>query len=182
VGIIFMGLGIAEVYQQPIPKELGDVPIVVLDDFRTSSLIGTDHVPVFFGVELGGECRGVHEIAEHDSELATFGVGRHGRGAQRRWVLFVPYSLVRRGRGGGDRRRSPVPGPHQHASVLVDREVVDLDQFLFEGVQGLVIQVKLEPQRPIGDPATLGEEVLDLIEHIIEVHYRPSTCASAASA
>jgi hypothetical protein len=59
--------------------------------------------------------------------------------------------------------------------------VVDLDQFLFEGVQGLVIQAKLELQRPIGDPATLGEEGLDLVEHIIEVHHCPSTCASAAS-
>jgi len=53
---------------------------------------------------------------------------------------------------------------------LVDRAVVDLNQFLFEGLQGLVIQVKLDFQRPIGDPATPGEEILDLVQHVIEVH------------
>jgi hypothetical protein len=53
---------------------------------------------------------------------------------------------------------------------LVDREVVDLDQFLFEGLQGLVIQVKLDLQRPIGDPATLAKEILDLVQYVIEIH------------
>ena len=51
--VIFMGLGIAKVHEKPIPKQLGDMAIVVLDDFRTSRLIGTDDFPVLFGIELG---------------------------------------------------------------------------------------------------------------------------------
>src|SRR5262249_41134421 len=47
--------------------------------------------------------------------------------------------------------------------------------------KGLVIQVELELQRPIGDPTALGEEILDLVKHVIEVHQYSSTWASAAS-
>jgi hypothetical protein len=53
VSVIFVSHWIPKVHQKSIPKELGDMPIVALDDFRTSRLIGTDHVPVLFGIELG---------------------------------------------------------------------------------------------------------------------------------
>src|SRR5437016_1137840 len=60
LGVIFMRLGIAKVDQQAISKELGDVPIVALDNCGTNLLICMHHVPVLFGIELGGEFRGVH--------------------------------------------------------------------------------------------------------------------------
>src|SRR6266852_3444753 len=53
--VVLVGNRITKVHQQTIPQELGDMPIVGMDDFRTRRLIGTDHVPVLFGVELGGE-------------------------------------------------------------------------------------------------------------------------------
>ena len=49
--------------------------IIALDDFSTDPLIRTDHVPVVFGVELGGEFGGVHQVTEHHRELAAFRVG-----------------------------------------------------------------------------------------------------------
>jgi hypothetical protein len=63
---------IAKVDQQTIAKVLGDMPIVALDNFRTRRLICPHHFPVLFGIKLGGKFRGVHEITEHDGELATF--------------------------------------------------------------------------------------------------------------
>src|SRR5262245_30394293 len=65
VRVIFMCLGVAKVHQESIPEQLGNMPIVALDDFRTASLIGTDHIPVLFGVELAGESSGVHQITKH---------------------------------------------------------------------------------------------------------------------
>ena len=75
MGIIFMGLGIAEVHEETIPEQLGDMPIVALDDFRTSRFIGSDDVPVLFGVKLGRQFGRIHQVAEHDGELAPFSFG-----------------------------------------------------------------------------------------------------------
>jgi hypothetical protein len=73
LGIIFVSHWITKVHQKSIPKELGDMPIVSLDDFRTSRLIGTDNFPILFGIELGGQFRGVHEVTEHHRKLSPFG-------------------------------------------------------------------------------------------------------------
>jgi hypothetical protein len=72
--IIFMGLGIAEVHEEPIPKELGYVSLIALDDFRTSQLIRTDHVPIVFGVKRGGEFGGIDQVTKHHRELPSFRV------------------------------------------------------------------------------------------------------------
>src|SRR5262245_18336501 len=69
LGIVLVSLGIAEVHKDPVTKARGDMPIVALDDFRTSALIRTDYVPVLFGIELGGELRGIDQVAEHHGVL-----------------------------------------------------------------------------------------------------------------
>jgi hypothetical protein len=68
-----VSLGIAEIHQQSIPKQLRDMPIVALDDFRADVLVSTHNVPVVFRIELTGELRRVHQITEHHGELAAFG-------------------------------------------------------------------------------------------------------------
>src|SRR5215813_7286697 len=67
--IILMCLGIAKVHQESIPKELGDMPIVALNNFRTHLLICTHHVPVLFGIKLAGEFCGIDQVTEHHCEL-----------------------------------------------------------------------------------------------------------------
>jgi len=51
------------------------MPIVALDNVGAHPLICPDYVPVLFGIELGGEFRGVHEVAKHHGELPSFRVG-----------------------------------------------------------------------------------------------------------
>jgi hypothetical protein len=83
-----MGLGIAEVDQQPIPEQLRNVPVIAANHLRTGGVIRPDHVPVLFEVELGGEFGGVHQVTEQHGELAAFRLwwrgggwrGRHGCG------------------------------------------------------------------------------------------------------
>jgi len=70
--IILMRLGIAKVDQQTIAQELSDVPVIAANHLRTGGVIRTHHVPVLFGVELGGEFCGVYEVAEHDGQLTSF--------------------------------------------------------------------------------------------------------------
>src|SRR5262252_2646328 len=76
VRIIFMGLGVAEVHEETIPEQLGNVSVKTLDDFRTSRLICPHHLPVHFGVELGRESGRIDQITEHDRELTAFSVRR----------------------------------------------------------------------------------------------------------
>src|SRR5215468_2317306 len=69
--IVFMRVGIAEIDEETIPEQLGDVPIVALDNLGTHLLIGTDDFPVLFGVEVAGELGRVHQVAEHHSQLPS---------------------------------------------------------------------------------------------------------------
>ena len=72
--------------------------------------------------------------------------------------------------------------PDQDMAVLIHRQVPGKDEFVFDGLQRLLIQCELDFQRPLGHPAALLEELHDLSKHRIEVHHRPSTCARDASA
>ena len=49
-----MGLRIAEVDQEPIPKVLGNMAVKAADHLSTGLLIGAHHVSEVFGVELAG--------------------------------------------------------------------------------------------------------------------------------
>jgi len=74
LGVIFVRLGITEINQQAIAEILGDVAVKTLDHLRARGLVGAHDLPQVFGVELGREGRGAHQITEHDRELAPFGV------------------------------------------------------------------------------------------------------------
>ena len=90
-----MGVGIAEIDEQTVTEQLGDMSIKALNDFRTSTLVRTDDFAILFGIELGGEFGGIHEVAEHHRELAALGV-RRGRDD---WCgLALRWGGLRRGR------------------------------------------------------------------------------------
>jgi hypothetical protein len=49
-----------------------------------------------------------------------------------------------------------------------------VDKLVLEGLKGIVVQVKLEPERSIGHASSLSEELHGLIKHGIKFHDRPS--------
>jgi hypothetical protein len=71
-----MGLRIAKIDQESIPKILRNVAVKALDALGTGCLVGTHHLAIVFGVELTGQAGRVHHVAKEDGELAAFGVGR----------------------------------------------------------------------------------------------------------
>src|SRR5262249_35365993 len=71
-----MRLGIAEIDEQTVTEQLGDMSIKALNDFRASTLVRKDDFSILFGIELGGEFGGIHEVAEHHRELTAFRVRR----------------------------------------------------------------------------------------------------------
>ncbi len=50
--IVFVGLRIAKVDQEPIPQVLGNMPVQALNDLSTGRLIGPQHLAEIFGVKL----------------------------------------------------------------------------------------------------------------------------------
>jgi hypothetical protein len=67
-----MGRGIAKIHQQPIAEVLGNMTFVVLDDLGCGLLVGAHHGTQVFRVELAGELRGAHQVAEQHRELPPF--------------------------------------------------------------------------------------------------------------
>src|SRR5262249_36452673 len=84
--VVLVGNRITKIYQEPIPQELSNVTVIAANHLRTGGLVCTDHVPVVFGIELAGECGGVHEVTKHHRELTAFSFGCTG-GHDRRCSL-----------------------------------------------------------------------------------------------
>src|SRR5262249_52000899 len=93
-GVVFMGLRIAEVDQEPIPKVLGNMTVKATDHLSAGLLIGAYHVSEVFGVELAGQDGGVHDIAKQDRELAAFRV-RSTAGCWRRDNVMTELVFLR---------------------------------------------------------------------------------------
>jgi hypothetical protein len=103
LGIIFVGCGIAEVHQQPIPQMLGNVSVIALDHVGAGCLIGAYYLAQLFRIKLLGECGGAHQVTEHHGELATLGLGRSANNfpsaTPSLWLLgFAPAALGAFGR------------------------------------------------------------------------------------
>jgi hypothetical protein len=73
LGIILMGIGVAEVDQQAITEVLRDMPLEAGDHFGAGVLIRPHHLAPFFRVELASEHGGVQQVTEQHRELAAFG-------------------------------------------------------------------------------------------------------------
>jgi len=58
----------------------------------------------------------------------------------------------------------------RRSAVLVNGEMVDLNQFLFEGLQGFVIQSELELERTVRHAPTALEQDDRLVEDLLKIH------------
>jgi hypothetical protein len=53
-GVVFMRLRIAEIHQEPVAEILRNMTFKALDNLVTAGLIGANHLPEGFGIELSG--------------------------------------------------------------------------------------------------------------------------------
>src|SRR6516162_2899517 len=162
------------------------MPLKALNDLRTRGLICTHHVPPVFRVEVRGELRRVHQVAEHHGELPAFGVRRVESSRWRGSVGSLPCGGGRRLHGRGSCGGwfwgcGRVAAPDQHLPRLVYGQALGLKEFIFQRVQDLIVQLELHLERAVRHPAATVEKVHHLVKYLVEVHHCPSTCASAAS-
>ena len=121
LGVMLVGLGIAEIGQHPVAHVLGDEPAGLGDEIGAASVIGADDLAQILGIEPRRECRRADQIAEHHRQLPAFGLARQrGDGsrctAQRR-LGQVTRRLRPQGRDRG-----------QQLAAMADRGYADADQ------------------------------------------------------
>jgi hypothetical protein len=83
-GVVLVRQGVAEVDQEPVAQGFGDVAVGARDDLRARVLERLNHVTEILGVELRRELRRTDQVAEHNRELATFGLPCVGARSRRR--------------------------------------------------------------------------------------------------
>ena len=154
LGIILVRLGVAEVDQQPVPEILGDPPLKALDHFGACRLVGANHLPQILRVKPASEGRGLDQITEQDRELAAFGLRR--------------TALDRGGCPGRGRE------PDEDASVLIPGYLLRVEEFVLEGLEGVIIQVELRLERSIGHSFAALQHGNGTINDFLEGHSVPS--------
>src|SRR5215510_12771330 len=160
-----MGVGIAKVHEKPIPEQLGNMSIIALDDLGTDPLVCTDHVPVLFGIELGGELGGVHQVTEHHRELPSF------RLRSLKSLLCLGSRLwCCPSRGSGD--FLGITDPDKDSLILLHCQFLSIDQLVLQVFQGLVIESELSFHKAIGQPFPLSEQRDNLVEDVVQAHSR----------
>ena len=85
LGVVLMGLRIAEVHEHAVAHVLRDEPAEAAHGLGDALLIGRNDLAQVLRVHAGGECRRTDEVREHHRDLAALGVGAcGGRGYLRR--------------------------------------------------------------------------------------------------
>src|SRR5262249_4567250 len=184
VSVIFVCHRIAKIDQEPVPQELGNIPIVALDDFRTRRLIGTDDLPILFGVELGGELRGVHEVTKHHGQLAAFGFwgARYWWRCVRKLRCLDGKLLWGLGRWRGDCVCAfSITEPDQDALILLHCQFLRVDQLVLQVCQCLVVESDLPFQKAVGQPFPLSEQIDNLVEDVVQAHSRLLSSSSSSA-
>src|SRR5215470_13738271 len=128
-----MSLRIAKIDQQSVTEILRNIPLKALNHLGTGGLIRPDHLPEVFRIKLTGERGGVYEVAEHDSKLATFRIGKiwsvdssNGRGSRYRRSRGRGDVLRHQRRGAGSRGHCWRTRPHQDTARLVHGQLLPI--------------------------------------------------------
>jgi hypothetical protein len=180
--VVFVGNGRAKQGHNAIAEHLIHRALEAVHGVHHHLDGGIEELLGGFGVETMNEFGRVLEIGKQHRDLLALalqgGAGGEdffgqigGRVGKRRTVLGACWN------GGREGHWARVPDPHQDSARLIGSEVLGLNEFLFEGFEGFVIQLELDLERPIRHALTLTEEGNHLIEDDVKLHRAPScTC------
>jgi hypothetical protein len=77
------------------------------------------------------------------------------------WRLYRSFHWSGEHGGSG----ASVANPDEDTIVLIPSDLVRIEEFVLEGLQGVVVQVKLHFERAIRHPAPLAQERDHLVHH-----------------
>ena len=180
-GVVFVGNGGAEQRHDAIAHDLVDGTLVAMHRGHHAFEHRVEELAGLLGVTVGQQGHGAFEVGKQHGDVLALAfqgaaggedfLGQIGRRVGQRGTL-----LGGGGGGGGWGGGASVPDPDQDSARLIGREVLGLNEFLFEGFESVVLQLELDLERPIRHALTLTEEGNHLIEDSVKVHRTPS-CA-----
>src|SRR5262249_17114612 len=156
------------------------MPLKTGDHLGARVLISPHHLTQFFRVKLAGDGSRIHQVTEEDSELAAFGFCWY-RDFLRSWSLFhnrLRRSLV--GLAGCFLEVFGYTRPRESSFICLYLRFMDIQEFIFQIVEVVVIEVKASFQRTVGDTSLTFEQFECLGEDFIEGHGHPSRCRCGA--
>src|SRR5215813_9180263 len=76
------------------------------------------------------------------------------------------------------RFRAAIASPDKDAIMFIHCQLLSVDEFVLQSFNAIIAQGKLHLEGSIGHPSSLLQEVDNLVEEVIEIHYRPSPSSS----
>ena len=64
--------------------------------------------------------------------------------------------------------------PHEDAALLIDGKSLCIDECLLQSLQLFLIELELEPQRPVRHPPSTLEHGYCLVKDLLKGHHSPS--------
>jgi hypothetical protein len=146
LGVVLVGLRIAEISEHPIAHILGDEPSIALHQLRAAALIGAKDAAQVLRIELRRQCGRADEVDEHHGELPALGGLRVRASRHRGWR--------NRGRAGvRNRLEQALAMPQRHTElfeIALGQLPEHLDVYFVVAENGLVA-AKPEAAQPITD-------------------------------
>ena len=90
LGVLLLRVRVAEINEDAIAHELGDVAIETPDSFAHRLLIGADHIAHVLGIEPRREVGRIRQVAEHHGQVAALGAWQVAIGGRGRRPLGEP--------------------------------------------------------------------------------------------
>jgi hypothetical protein len=122
LGVLLLRVRIAEINQDAIAHELGDIAVEAPDSFADPLLIGADHIAHVLGIEPRRELRRIRQVAEHHGQVASLSgwqVAIGGRGMQPFGLPQGRQGLRQRGQLGSG--RAPLMSPDEKFAIEIRR-------------------------------------------------------------
>ena len=182
-GVVFVGQRRPEEGHDTVAQHLVHRTLEAVHGVHHAMQGGVEELLGGFWIEILDQLGRVFDVGEQHRDLLALALQSAARGQD--LLGKIRWGVGQRGACGlvlGRRCGAGHSLPNEHLALLVGGQLLGMDEFVLQGLNGLVIQLELQFQRPIGHTSATLEEGDNLIQHDVKVHHRPSTCASAASA
>ena len=152
-GVVFVGQRCPKQRHNAVAQHLVHRALVAVHGLHHGVQGRVQDGPGLFRVEVADQLRRALEVGKQHRDLLALpfkrGLGGEDFFGEIRGCIGEGFTRGLRCEWRGSASASR---PHEHGARLVHRDLMHLNEFRLERFQGMVIQVELQPERPIGQP------------------------------
>ena len=175
--MVFMGQGRPKEGHNAVAHHLVDGALIAMHRGHHAFQHGIEELAGLLRIAVRQQLHGALEVGKQHRDLLAFAFQGTARGEDLLRKIGRGVGEWRRGaagRGGHCGNRASVACPDQATPRVVTYLWMGIEEFVFQIVQGVVIQLKLSLEGPIGHAAPLAQQRDHLIQDRDKVHPAPS--------